>query len=484
MLNPGPLRILFVASEATPWIKTGGLADVAGSLPQALAELGHDVRLLIPAYGDVLAQHPRLAEVPVFRAPVAGARLLTSTAEHDSVATWFLDLPGVSNRRGNPYHDDQHRDWPDNAYRFGMFARIAAMLAGGRAGIDWQADVLHCNDWQTGLVPVYAMLGRVSATTVFTVHNLQYRGLFSRDALFELGLPDWLWHYDALEFHDQLSFIKGGLAFADAVTTVSPTYAAEICQSALGQGLDGLLRARGHRLYGLLNGIDDQVWNPAEDPHIPAAYDAVDLAGKKICKTALQREMQLAENADAPLFGVISRLVEQKGIDLILAALPMLLANGAQLVLLGRGDPVIEAALRRIADEQPTAVAVRLDFDEGLAHRIEAGADIYLMPSRFEPCGLNQMYSQRYGTPPLVHRCGGLADSVTDLDDPSGEATGFVFEPAGAEAFNDAIARALHCFRQPARWRRLQETGMRRDFGWQRSAQRYLEVYAEARPGV
>ncbi|MES1953322.1 glycogen synthase GlgA [Salinisphaera hydrothermalis] len=476
-------RILFVASEAVPWIKTGGLADVAGSLPRALAAAGHDVRLLIPAYGDVLAQYAELTAVPGFRPPFAGIRLLTTRPDSSGLRSWFVDLPGVGDRRGNPYHDEHINDWPDNAHRFGVFARAAAALAGGRAGLDWQADILHCNDWQTGLVPVHAMLERVPATTIFTIHNLQYRGLFAAETRARLDLPAWLWHPDALEFHGQLSFIKGGLAFADALTTVSPTYAREICTPHAGHGLDGLLRARGECLSGVLNGLDPDVWNPADDPHLPACFDAEDLRGKRRCKKALQHELGLAQRAEAPLCGVISRLVAQKGIDLILAGLPRLLERGGQLALLGRGDPAIEARLRAIAAEHPAAVAVRLEFDEGLAHRIEAGADLFLMPSRFEPCGLNQMYSQRYGTPPLVHRCGGLADSVVDTDTDTLEdqrATGFVFEPATEGAFIEALERALAYFAQPDVWRRIQRAGMARDFSWRASASRYLEIYAQA----
>ncbi|MGN8200279.1 glycogen synthase GlgA [Salinisphaera sp. RV14] len=479
-------RILFVASEAVPWIKTGGLADVAGSLPRALAAAGHDVRLLLPAYGDILARHAGWSPVSAFRAPVPGARLLTAPADSTGLRTWLVDLPGFGDRRGNPYHDQQMQDWPDNAYRFGTFSHIAARLAGGRAGLAWQADVLHCNDWQTGLAPVHAMLERIPATTVFTIHNLAYRGLFEPRTRESLGLPAWLWHPDALEFYGQLAFIKGGLAFADSVTTVSPTYADEIRTPQSGQGLDGLLQARGDRLSGVLNGLDVDIWNPADDRHLPASFDVDDLGGKAICKAALQRELGLAERADAPLCGVISRLVAQKGIDLVTAGLPWLLERGGQLALLGRGDPALEAQLRDIAAMHPDAVAVRLEFDEGLAHRIEAGADLFLMPSRFEPCGLNQMYSQRYGTPPLVHRCGGLADSVTDTDDTTlaaGHATGFVFQPATEDAYMHALDRALACFAQPHQWRRLQRAGMARDFSWQASAARYLEIYDRAGPG-
>ena len=341
---------------------------------------------------------------------------LQAPRAESGLRVWFAALDSISDRSGNPYHDAHHRDWDDNWYRFGQFSRLAAALAGGRCGVRWQADVMHCNDWQTGLVPVYGMLMRVPAASVFTIHNLQYRGLFGPECMATLGLPAWLWHPDALEFHGQLALIKGGLGFADALTTVSPTYAEEIRTPWFGHGLEGLLHARRARLTGILNGIDDACWNPATDPHLPATYGHDDMAGKAQCKHALQQEVGLHSRATAPLLGVVSRLVEQKGIDLVLAILDALIERGVQLVVLGRGEPHLEQALQRVAARYPGEVAVRLDFDEGLAHRIEAGADAFVMPSRFEPCGLNQLYSQRYGTPPIVHRSGGLADSVVEIE--------------------------------------------------------------------
>lgn len=477
------LRILFAASEAVPWAKTGGLAEVANGLPRALAALGHDVRLLTPAYADTLANHSGLKPVRGFRPPLAGAGLLAAPTDADGLRTWLLTLPGISDRPGNPYQDDHGAEWRDNWRRFGELSRLAALLAGGRAGMRWRADILHCNDWQTGLAPVFCMLERIPAATVFTVHNLHYRGLFPAECMTPLGLPPWLWHHRALEFHGRLAFIKGGLVFADELTTVSPTYAEEIRTSEHGHGLDGLLRERRACLTGILNGIDDVCWDPARDKHLPARYDRDDLSGKAVCKTALQRELGLEGGGAAPLLGLVSRLVTQKGIDLILTALPGLLERGCQLAVLGRGDTALEAGLRRAAAAHPGRVGLRLDFDEGLAHRIEAGADLFLMPSRFEPCGLNQMYSQRYGTPPVVHRSGGLADSVTDATPAAlagGNATGFVFAPVSAPALLSAVDRALALFREPHGWRRLQRAGMARDFGWRRGAEAYLDVYGRA----
>lgn len=480
--DPGePLRILFVTSEALPWIKTGGLGDVGGSLPRALAALGHDVKLLIPAYADVLSKHPELKPLSGFRSPLEHAGLLAGPRTPEGVEQWLLTLPGFSDRPGLPYQDEQGHAWPDNWWRFGALSRVAAALAGGRAGLDWQADVLHCNDWQTGLAPVYCQRERVPAATIFTIHNLHYRGLFPGEHFRELALPAHLWNPEALEFHNQLAFIKGGLAFADELTTVSPTYAQEICTPDRGEGLDGLLRARRAHLTGILNGIDTQRWDPARDRELPAHFDRHDLSGKARCKASLQREMLLEPDPEAPVLAVVSRLVAQKGMDLIIANAQALLDRGCQLVVLGTGEPEIEAELQRVATSHPGRVGLCLDFKEGLAHRIEAGADIFLMPSRFEPCGLNQLYSQRYGTPPVVHQCGGLADSVVDADNQAGEpGTGFVFQSPTPDALRATLERALAWFRDPPAWKQLQLAGMARDFSWSRSARAYLDIYDRA----
>lgn len=466
-----PLRILMVASEAAPWIKTGGLADAVGSLARALAALGHDVRLLLPAYHSILRTNSdlqRLGDAPLLMSPAA-----------DGLQLLLLDRPEFTAREGNPYHDGTGRDWPDNWQRYGQFAAWAGALAGDRLGYGWQPDIVHCHDWQAGLVPVQMLLNRVPAASVFTIHNLGYRGLFPAHALGALQLPGWLWHADALEFHDSLCFMKGGLVFADRLNTVSPTYAEEILQPAHGHGLDGLLRHRRGVLSGILNGIDQVLWDPSRDPALAAAYGSDDLAGKARCKADLRRRLGLRGKPAAPLLGLISRLVPQKGIDLVLDILPALLERGCQLAILGSGDPAQEQALREAARAHPGQIGLQLGFDEDLAHRIEAGADLFLMPSRFEPCGLNQMYSQRYGTPPVVHRTGGLADSVIDAAE-ADRGSGFVFAPATAEALLTAVDRALALRRKPELWQALQRRGMQRDFSWSASAQAYLALYRDA----
>lgn len=475
-------RILFVVSEMAPLIKTGGLADVAASLPAALARLGCDVRVLMPAYADALGNAGRLRSVAGYRPPPgqSGYRLLTPGETPAGTTIYLLEAPGFADRPGNPYHDESGADWPDNAVRFDSLARAATAIAADRAGLDWQPEVVHANDWQTGLIPVRMMLARAAVPCVFTVHNLHYQGLFGPQTMDTIGLPAWLWHAQALEFHNQLSFIKGGLSFAERLSTVSPTYAEEIQTPAFGYGLDGLLRHRARRLHGIVNGIDTEIWNPATDPHLPERYSAADLAGKAACKEALQRELGLTTDSGTPLVAVISRLVHQKGIDLILEGLDALISLPVQLAVLGRGEAALEALLREAAARHPAQVAVRLAFDEGLAHRLEAGADIFLMPSRFEPCGLNQMYSQRYGTLPVVHHCGGLADTVDDIDDKASAGTGFVFHEAGAEAMVAALTRASEHYRNPESWHAVQRRAMQRDFSWQRSAEAYRSLYARA----
>lgn len=476
-------RILFIASEVQPWIKTGGLADVAGALPKALAALGHDVRVLLPAYGDILADEPGLRPVHRFQAPAGFEdwQLVTPTRRTDGIRLWLAAGPGFSDRRGSPYLDEHGQDWPDNAIRFNAFCRIATALAAGRAGAAWRPHVVHCNDWQTGLVPVWMQQRRVPAASVFTVHNLNYHGRFEPQTLHRLGLPSYLWHADALEFHGDLSFIKGGLVFADMLTTVSPTYAEEICTPACGEGLDGLMRHRRSDLVGILNGIDPDEWDPRRDPHLPANFSAEDLTGKRQTKQHLQQALGLEVTAQIPLLTMISRLVPQKGVDLVLQALPELLNRGAvQLAVLGSGESALEQRLRDLASAYPGQVAVQIGFDEALAHRLEAAGDLFLMPSRFEPCGLNQLYSLRYGTAPIVHHCGGLADSVVDVTAAPDAGTGFVFDQQTPEALGAAIERALALFRQPQAWQRLQHRGMTADFGWKRSARAYVEVYDEA----
>jgi starch synthase len=480
------MKVLFVTSEAYPLIKTGGLGDVCGSLPPALLSGGVDVRLLLPGYPSALASAGPLRTVaeldlrPFFRPTV---RLLEGRLPGTRVRTWLIDCPPAYDRAGNPYHGPDGRPWPDNAERFALLARAAVALALGRTSVAWRPDIVHANDWQTGLVPALLAAEPARPATVFTIHNLAYQGLFPRATFDALRLDPRLWTFEALEFHGQLSFIKGGLAFADRLTTVSPSYAREIQTPESGLGLDGLLRWRRDVLTGILNGIDTDEWNPARDPHLVSRYRAGRPEGKRANKTALQQELGLPAG-ESPLLGLVGRLVPQKGIDLVLAILPALATRGVQLALLGSGDREYEEAWRRAAKQHAGWLAVRVGYDEGLAHRIEAGADLFLMPSRFEPCGLNQMYSLRYGTVPVVHRVGGLADTVVDADAPgkTGEANGFVFDPATPAALLAAIDRALACYRQPARWSALQRAGLRQDHGWPTRAGAYAELYRELRP--
>ncbi len=481
-----PLKILFAASEAQPLIKTGGLADVAGSLPAALRALNNDVRLILPAYPEAVAKAIPVKTAATLRLPgqEAPVRLLESTLPNQ-VPVYLVDAPGLFDRPGNPYVNAQGHDWPDNAERFALFCRAIVAVALDRAALGWQPDVVHCNDWQTGLVPPLLINEGARPATLFTIHNLAYQGMFDQAAFLRLQLPTSLWSHEGVEFHHNLSFIKGGLRFADWLTTVSPNYAYEICTAEYGYGLEGLLRHRQNRLVGVLNGIDYEAWDPVSDPHINQHYDADTFELKAVNKSQLQREFGLPTDENALLFGHIGRLVEQKGVDLILQILPRLAENDhLQLVMLGSGEHHFEQALREAGEAYPGKVAVRIGYDEGLAHRIEAGIDCFLMPSRFEPCGLNQLYSLRYGTIPLVRRTGGLADTVEDatpcalLD---GTATGFVFDEPQAAALWSAIEHAIEFHRRPAIWwKKLAVTGMAQDFSWNASARHYLELYHRA----
>jgi starch synthase len=476
------MDILFASSEAHPLVKTGGLGDVAGSLPRAMRNLRHDIRIIIPAYQRILKQAGNLTlaahlELEGIATPV---RLLAGRLPGSTVKVYLVDSPAHFDRPGNPYTADDGGPWPDNAARFAAFCRAIQAVAENAAGLDWQPEVVHCNDWQTGLVPPLLAAQAQHPATLFTIHNLAYQGLFDWDTFESLNLPKALWSAEAMEFHDRFSFIKGGLVFADWLTTVSPTYASEIQTAAFGYGLEGLISHRKHNLTGIVNGVDYSVWSPGRDSHIPVQYNARSLFHKLENKRALQAHFGLPVDNDRPLFAVISRLVEQKGIDLILDIVPELVTQDAQLVILGSGDPLIESAIGKAITEWPRHIAAHLGYDEVLAHHIEAGADIFLMPSRFEPCGLNQIYSQRYGTVPIVRHTGGLADTVTDTTPETLEnntATGFSFIAPTADALNEAVTRALHAYRDPGTWQQIIASGMKQDFSWKRSAERYLELY-------
>ena len=477
------MNILFASSEAHPLIKTGGLADVSGSLPRAILGLRHDIRVIIPAYREILrhAQHLTLVAYLELEGISLPVRILSGRLPGGNVKLYLVDSPPHFDRNGKPYTTSNGSPWSDNAERFTVFCRAIHALAVNAAGLDWQPDIVHCNDWQTGLVPVMLKETPAAPASIFTIHNLAYQGLFDWKTFKALKLPaDW-WSVDALEFHNKFSFIKGGLVHADWLTTVSPNYAREICTPEFGCGLEGLITHRKETLTGILNGVDYTVWNPGRDLHIPVQYNRRSLFHKTENKRELQERFALPVDNAIPLLAVISRLVEQKGIDLILDILPELVKQNAQLVVLGSGDSQLENALQRAGSLHPKHIGIHIGYDETLAHCIEGGADIFLMPSRFEPCGLNQIYSLRYGTVPVVRRTGGLADTIVDttaetLADKT--ATGFCFQAATAPALRSSIERALNHYRKPDIWEQIVETGMRQDFSWKRSAQQYIELYA------
>jgi len=483
-VKPSQLRILFATPECAPIVKTGGLGDVSAALPAAACALGLDARILLPGYAQVLAQLPRRREIARFAA-IANfpeARLLEDQTP-SGVPLLVLDCPALYDRAGGPYQDEAGKDWADNALRFGLLSRIAALLGNSDSPLAWRPQVVHCNEWQTGLAPAYLhYAGDTRAATLLTIHNLAFQGIFEPQWVAALGLPADCFTPDGVEYYGKLSFLKAGLQLADAITTVSPTYAQEIQTDALGFGLQGLLATRGDRLFGILNGIDTRLWNPATDALIHCRYDADTLAAKAGNKRELQRRLGLADAPAVPLFGVVSRLTEQKGLDWLLEITPQLLTLPGQLVLLGSGAPQLEQGFRDLARSHPRAVSATIGFDETLAHLIEAGADAFLMPSRFEPCGINQMYSQRYGTPPVVRATGGLVDTVIDCSAATladGSAGGFVFDEASAIALLAAVRRAADTWQDRANWRTLQRNGMAKDFSWHASAKRYAAIYAQ-----
>ncbi len=475
-------RVLFTVSEAHPLIKTGGLGDVGGSLPVALSALGCDVRLVLPAYQDLLARTPGARVVATIKDVRHGpTRILESRLPGSDVVLWLVDHAPSFDRPGNPYVGPMGSEWPDSPERFSLFSRISTLLARNEAGLDWRADVVHAHDWQTGLVPMYLKQAPRSPPCVFTIHNLAYQGNYPRAIFDRLELPAALWHAEGIEFHDQMSFMKAGINFCNRVTTVSPNYAREIQTPAFGCGMDGLLRHRAALVSGILNGIETGDWDPMHDRFLPHPFSAERFADKKKNKRALQHELGLPEDSDLPVIGIVSRLVHQKGVDLVLDALPTLMHQPLQMVVLGSGDPIYEDAWRRAASYFPEHLAARIGYDEGLAHRIEAGSDMFLMPSRFEPCGLNQMYSQRYGTVPIVRNVGGLADSVVDTSPQTlaaRTATGIMIADESADAIVAGIARALNLYRDTATWTQIATTGMRQDFSWHHSARAYLDLYA------
>lgn len=472
------LRILFVSTEVHPYAKVGGLADVAAGLPAALAALGHEVRVLVPATAAALkiAKARAAKTVTVSAGLPRGGRLLEAPLAGTRARVWLLDTPELRVRSGTPYQDDRGRAYRDDAARYDELARCAAAIATGRLLPAWRPDVVHCNEWHSGLVPVHLLLQRAPVACVFTIHNLGYQGLFSATAFARLGLPAWLWHTQALEFHGRMNFMKAGLMFSDRITAVSPGYAREILTPEFGCGLEAVLQQRAADLSGIVNGIDMDAWDPSRDPALAARFDRRHLAARGGNRAALLREFTLADGGEL-LLGMVARLVSQKGVDLVLEALPALLQRPVKLVILGSGEAALQTALAAAAKRHPGRIGLRLGYDETLAHRIYAGCDAFLMPSRFEPCGLSQLYAMRYGALPVVHRTGGLGDTVRDAAEP--RANGFVFEAPTAPALTAAVERAVAA-RDGAAWRRMMQAGMAADLSWEKSAREYLKVYALA----
>ncbi len=474
------LRVLMIASEAQPFSKTGGLADVVGALPRALARLGHDVTVITPRYRGIgvgqrrSAAHVRVGgfdfEVGFFEAELEPrARVV------------FADYPPLFSRDG--IYNEHNVDYADNALRFAVLTRAALEWAAAQSA---PPSLVHAHDWQTGLAPVYLRSRYAghpvlrSLPTIFTIHNIAYQGVFDKEWVPRLELGWERFTVDGFEFWDRLSLLKAGVSFSDVITTVSPTYAQEIQRPEYGFGFDGVMRANRDRLVGILNGIDTSEWNPAADPHLPTPYSADDLSGKADAKVALLDAFTLPIDdvtRARPLVGMVSRMVDQKGLDLIEAAAPRLMALDATYVVVGTGEARYRDMWRRLAAQHPDRVGVHIGFDERRAHLVEAGADIFLMPSRFEPCGLNQMYSLRYGTVPVVRAVGGLVDTVRPFDPRNGQGTGFLFADYRPDAMLDALERALSTYRRTAAWQRLQVRGMRKDFSWDRSAEEYVKVY-------
>ena len=472
------MKILFVASEAAPYVKTGGLGDVIGALPRALARRGHELLVVLPKYGAIDAQAFGLRDTGR-RIEVQMPGMTVGAAVHVHVPAErlrYLFLQSAWFDRKELYGEGG-KDYRDNHRRFALLS--AGALEAARQQ-NFVPDAVHAHDWQTALVPLIMKRGwagrppPLRARSVFTIHNLAYQGMFAKEAMTELGLPADLFHADALEFYGNLNLMKAGLVFADKLTTVSPTYAKEIISSpSTGAGLEGLLQHRAHDLTGIMNGVDYERWSPDTDPVLAERYSAADLSGKRACKAALQGELGLDVEPGTLLLGAIGRLAHQKGYDILAAALPALLERRVQVALLGTGDAALEERFTSLSEQHPGRVSVQLRFDDKLAHRIEGGADVFVMPSRFEPCGLNQLYSLRYGTLPLVHAVGGLADSITEGPD----GWGFRFDEESPQALVAAVDRALALQREPARWTAAMKRAMERDHSWGRAAEQYEALY-------
>ena len=476
------MKILFVASEGLPFSKTGGLADVIEALSRSIADLGHEVAVLLPRYRNTASVAVAL---PTLAVPMGDGARFPAIADGGTlhgVRYYFVDDAEYFDR--DELYGVEGEDYPDNAERFGEFGRAAVEFCKHV----WMPDLIHCHDWQSALVPVllrtlYAKDKSLQdLPVVFTVHNMGYHGAFPSDTMKKIGLPENLFRVDAMEFYGRVNFLKGALTFSDYLTTVSPKYAEEIQTPEYGHGLDGVVRSRADRLTGILNGVDYAVWNPETDELIAAQYSPKNLSGKLACKKNLLEVFHLPrESMNNPVIGIVSRFAGQKGFDLIEKVAADVLAEDLTIIALGTGEPKYEKLFRKLAKAYPGKFRVKVAYDNVLAHKIEAGADIFLMPSRYEPCGLNQMYSLKYGTVPVVRATGGLADTIESFDPGTGQGTGFKFEAYDGTALLGAIQQALAVFRnEPAVWRRIQASGMNKDFSWQASAVEYAKLYEVA----
>ena len=473
------MRLLFATSECYPLAKTGGLADVSRSLPVALANQGAEITIIMPAYPRALVQlrNPRVVTRLPATFGVSDGILIEGTFPDCDLPVLLVSSATLFGRDGGLYQDHAGTDWPDNGLRFAYFSKIAADLALGQIAPSGQTDLVHANDWHTGLLPYFlARHDGARPKTVFTTHNMAFQGVFTPEQVPDIGVGDF-------EFYNKISFLKAALTYADRVTTVSPTYAREILTPEYGFGLEGVLAARGAHFSGILNGIDETIWNPATDHFLPANYRPHDLSGKRLCKRELQREMELPIAPDIPLIGFVSRLTGQKMADALIEALPWIKHSGAQLIVVGEGDSAIEHAIADAAAQNVDFLAATIGYDEALAHKLQAGSDILLAPARFEPCGLTQLYALKYGTLPVVRKTGGLADTVIDTNNLSiidRSASGFVFDAPNTDGMIYALSRALALYRDPFHWRLVQLQAMTRDFGWDRSARTYMDLYRDA----
>lgn len=477
------IKVLYASSEVYPFMKTGGLADVAQSLPTSIRSMGADIRVIMPNYGSLNSAGSKCEVVAQFKVNQDQVRLIATYIPETSVPIILVDCPRWFEREGNPYQDSEGAPWPDNVQRFALFSKVISLVARNQTGLEWSPNLVHCNDWQTGLALALLCNEGISKGLIFTIHNIAYQGIFPYVDFQSLKLPDELWSIDILEYYGQMCFLKGGITCSSQLNTVSPRFAEEIQTTEYGFGMDELLRKLSGKLSGVINGVDLNEWSPNKDKYISYCYNMENLEIKAENKLELQQRFGFIADKNIPLFASITRLVEQKGIDLIIEIIEKLLAFNVQVIMLGSGDEEIENKLLEIARSNKNKLHVVIGHDEILAHKMTAAADIYLMPSRFEPCGLNQMYSQIYGTVPVVHKTGGLADTVRDYkDEPQvvSNATGFVFENSKSDELFRAITKALDCYADKKLWRQIQLNGMKQDYSWRSSARQYLSIYEKA----